>query len=496
MATELTGTTPDVDHEYRRRTPGSRVRHVAACRHLPGGDTRESTFHLPYPLYVERGEGYRLWDVDGNEYLDTHGNHTSLVHGHAHPVVVAALRQQLERGSVHGAPTPAIVALADHLTGRVPSLEMLRFTSSGTEAVMHAIRAARAFTGRTKILKMEGAYHGSYDATEVSVGTIGDASFPSGSLESEGLPHGVRIETLVAPFNDVDRGRDLVRRYGHELAAVIVEPMMGRGAIPADIAFLTMLREETNACGALLVFDEIQTFRLAYGGAQEHAGVIPDLTTLGKVIGGGFPIGAFGGRSDVLQRYAPDRPGHLSHSGTFNGNTMAMVAGLAALELLTKDEIARINALGDRLRVALQAALETAGVEGTVTGAGSYAWVHFAAAPMREDLSPPVVHEVMVAGHDPLELLHVFFRSLRRVHLLERLQTVDLHLRNERPVTFRADVGHEAHLTHAHLLRQLGHRFELLDQRAHLARLAVHDVADQIHGVLEVGDERCEWRRQ
>jgi glutamate-1-semialdehyde 2,1-aminomutase len=194
----------------------------------------------------------------------------------------------------------------------------------------------------------------------------------------------VASETLVAPFNDVGRVRELVRRQGNELAAVLVEPMMGRGAIPAENEFLAMLREETRACGAMLVFDEIQTFRLAYGAAQQISGVTPDLTTLGKVIGGGFPIGAFGGRREVLERYAPDRPGHLSHSGTFNGNTMAMVAGLATLELLTREEIDRINALGARLRVELQALLDDAGIDGAVTGVGSYAWVHFAAPPIHD----------------------------------------------------------------------------------------------------------------
>jgi glutamate-1-semialdehyde 2,1-aminomutase len=385
MTSQLTPTTSDVEQEYLRRTPGSRVRHDVARRHLPGGDTRESTYFLPYPLYLERGAGCRIWDVDGNEYLDAHGNHTSLVHGHAHPAIVEALRRQLERGTVHGGPTAAITALAEHLTTRVPSLERLRFTSSGTEAVMHAIRAARAFTGRAKILKMEGAYHGSYDATEVSVGSVGDGdSFPVGRLESAGLPAAVISETLVAPYNDTATTGLLLRRHASELAAVIVEPMMGRGAIPAEREFLEMLRDETRAHRIVLVFDEIQTFRLAYGAAQEIARIVPDLTTLGKVIGGGLPIGAFGGRSDIMERYAPATPGHLSHSGTFNGNTMAMVGGLAALELLSRGEIERINSLGERLRHALQAVLDRAQSRGTVTGAGSYAWVHFASPPIRD----------------------------------------------------------------------------------------------------------------
>jgi glutamate-1-semialdehyde 2,1-aminomutase len=389
-----------IEQRYRERTPGSAVRHQRAERVLPGGDTRGSTYFRPYPLYLARGEGGRVWDVDDNVYIDAHLNHTSLMHGHAHPHIVDAIRRQAELGSAFGAPTEGIIALAEALVARVPSMERVRFANSGTEAVMHAVRAARAFTGRPKILKMDGAYHGSYDAIEVSVEPVGPApAFPAGRVESPGLSDSVAAETLVAPYNDAAFAADLIERHARDLAAVIVEPMMGRNGVTATPEFMRALREATSRHGVVLIFDEVQTFRIAYGGGQSLYDVKPDLTALGKVIGGGFPVGAFGGRLDIMRRYVPGSPEHLHQSGTFNGNAMTMAAGLAALELLTEDAVASLNALGERLRDRLRSALDRLDVVGTVTGAGSYAWVHFSAPPVRDARSAEGHPEVAAPLH-------------------------------------------------------------------------------------------------
>jgi len=397
----------EAEQRYRDRTPTSREYHLAAQRVLPGGDTRGSIFYRPYPIHVERGAGCRLWDVDGNEYVDFQGNKTSLIHGHAHPHVLQAIRDQLERGTVHASPTAAITKLASMLVSRIPSLDRVRFTNSGTEAMMHAIRAARGATGRIKIMKMEGGYHGSYDAVEVSVRLTAKGSATSAAqLESRGLSPRIADEAVVAPYNNLEATRNLIRRHAGELAAVIVEPMMGRGSIPAEPDFLHGIREETRLHDVVLIFDEIQTFRLAYGGAQSLFGVQPDLTTLGKLIGGGMPAGAFGGRSEIMDQYDPERPDAMQHAGTFNGSSVTMVAGIATLELLTEPEYRRINELGAQLRAGLQDVLDLAGITATVTGVGSFAYVHFVPRPVRDQRS---------AARSPKEL-----PSLMNLALLNR----------------------------------------------------------------------------
>ena len=276
------------EHEATRRlhaphpAVGGAVR--AGQRVLPGGDTRTGTFYLPYPLFVARGEGCHLWDADGHQYLDVLNNFTSLVHGHGHTAVVRAIADQAAKGTVHGTANPLQVALAEVLCRRVPSVERLRFCNSGTEATMGALRAAKAFTGRPKILKMAGCYHGSHDQVALAVSPPFDAVPP-------GLSPGAVGEVIVGAFNDLDRTASLIRAHRNELAAVIVEPITGTGALPADHAFLEGLRAVTTECGVLLVFDEVISFRLAPGGMQEVHGIKPDLTSFGKIIGGGLPVG-------------------------------------------------------------------------------------------------------------------------------------------------------------------------------------------------------------
>jgi len=367
-----------VEAAYRARTPHSRALHERAVRSLPGGSTRAGTFYLPYPAYMARGAGCRLTDADDNEYVDCLNNYTSLIHGHAHPQLLATLAEHAARGTAHGAPVEAEIALAEAIVRRVAAVEQLRFTNSGTEAVMGAIRAARAATGRSKVLKMEGAYHGSYDAAEVSVDPgPNPPSWPTGRPDGVGLSPGLGGEVLVAPFNDLATTAALIDRHRADLAAVIVEPVMAAaGVIPGSREFLSGLRAATTAAGVLLIFDEVVTFRLAAGGAQQHYGVTPDLTTFGKIIGGGLPIGAFGGSAAVMRTFDVRRPGAVSLSGTFNGHLAAMAMGLAALELLTASEIARINALGDRLRDGLQRSADDAGLPALITGMGSLGHIH------------------------------------------------------------------------------------------------------------------------
>lgn len=362
-----------VQHEtavYRARTAASRGWFERAWNVLPGGDTRTGTFHAPYPLVVSRGEGCHLWDADGHRYIDTLYNFTSLLHGHAWPPAVEAITRQAALGTVHGTANELQVRLAESIQSRVPSVERLRFCNSGTEATMGALRAARAFTGRPAIMKMAGGYHGSHDVAAVGMSAPYDATPP-------GVAQGVVDDVIVGAFNDLDRTAALVREHRHRLAAVIVEPMLGSGAIVAHPAFLRGLREVTRECGVLLVLDEVITFRLAVGGMQQVVGVTPDLTSFGKIIGGGLPVGAFGGRADVMAVYDPSRPGAIQHSGTYNGNATTMAAGLATLEAFDTAAATALNATGDALRERLNGAVGRLGLEAVVTGYGSLMQLHF-----------------------------------------------------------------------------------------------------------------------
>jgi glutamate-1-semialdehyde 2,1-aminomutase len=343
--------------DYLARTPRSRELFERATGSLPGGSTRTTVYTAPYPPYIESGEGLRITDVDGNVYRDFLGNYTSLILGHAHPAVVAAVEAQVRRGSAFAAPTETEIELAEEIRRRVPSIERLRFTSSGTEATMFAIRAARAFTGRPLIAKFEGSYHGTHDA--VMAGTIGVPDAMSGLV-------------IELPWGDPDEVELAVRGRERDLAAIIIEPVQGAGGIrAAGTEFLSFLRSLTERLGALLIFDEIISFRVAPGGAQERFGVRPDLTTLGKIIGGGYPLAAFGGRADVMEIFDARRSGAVSHGGTFNGSPVAATAGLATLRQLTPEAYARLDRLGERLRAGVAATIERDGLDARVNAVGS-----------------------------------------------------------------------------------------------------------------------------
>ena len=331
-----------------------------ARRALPGGNTRTTLFLPPYPPYAAHGAGYELVDADGHRLIDLHANYTSLVHGHAHPEIVEAAIEAVGGGTAFGLPTASEIELAEELCGRVGAVERLRFTNSGTEAVMMAIRAARAFTGRDGLLRFDGAYHGTADA--VSTDT------------SPGVPEGVARDVVVVPFDDLDAFRAAIDERGEELACVLLDLMPNRvGLRRASEGFARTVREETRRRGILLVLDEVITFRLAPGGLHELYGLHPDLVTFGKIVGGGFPIGAFGGRDDVMAVFDPRRPEPVPHGGTFSANPVAMRAGLAALRLLDGDEIKRINALGEGLRRALVERESTPSAAGRSSSFGSTA---------------------------------------------------------------------------------------------------------------------------
>ena len=366
MRTQL----PSVEEQFRATTTRSRELYEQALQVMPGGVTRTSIYSEPYPIYAARGEGCRVWDVDGTRRLDLVVNYTALVAGHAHPAVVEAIREQAARGTSFAAPNPPEVALARELVERIASIEKIRFTNSGTEATMMALRLARAHTGRTKFAKVEGGYHGSHDLVQ--------------DPEVAGTLPDVGEFAVVIPYNDAAGATAILDRHGAEVAAVIVEPILGSGGmIPADPEYLRALRAACDRHGSLLIFDEVISFRVARGGAQELYGIRPDLTTLGKVIGGGLPVAAFGGRADVMELLDPRRPGFLPQAGTLNGHPLGMAAGVATLALLTPEVYAELDRRGERTREGLRALFAEHEIPAQVTGVSSLMQIHFTPEPVR-----------------------------------------------------------------------------------------------------------------
>ncbi|MGA9115636.1 MAG: glutamate-1-semialdehyde 2,1-aminomutase [Bacteroidota bacterium] len=338
------------------------------------------------PLFVARASGARLWDVDGNEFLDYVGSWGPMILGHADPRVAAAIAGAVEGGTSFGAPCPAEVAMAEMIVSLVPSVEMVRMVNSGTEATMSALRLARAWTGREAVIKFDGCYHGHADAFLVRAGS---GALTLGVPDSPGVPAAVAGVTWTAPYNNLAAVEGLVRGRPGEVAAVIVEPVAGNmGCVPPSGGFLGGLRDLCTAEGIILIFDEVMTgFRLARGGAQELFGVRPDLTTLGKIIGGGLPVGAYGGRRDLMQMMAPAGP--VYQAGTLAGNPVAMAAGLRTLELLVQDPSAyvRLEALGAALEGEMREAARALQVPVTVNRAGSMFTVFFTRGPVTDHAS-------------------------------------------------------------------------------------------------------------
>jgi glutamate-1-semialdehyde 2,1-aminomutase len=376
--------------EYRRQNPTSLSRFAEAKAVIPGGNTRLTAYFAPYPFYAVKGEGSRIYDLDGNVRIDFYNNATSLIFGHAYPPVVTAISDQAAKGTAFAVPTEPEVELAKLLTARIPSVDRIRFTNSGTEGVLFAIRAARAFTGREKIAKFEGGYHGTADHVSISVTPdltlSGDARQPSPVPASAGITQNTVEDVVILPFNDLEGSSALINAQKDTLAAVIVEPILGScGYVPATPAFLQGLRDLTTRLGIVLIFDEVQTFRLSAGGAQTLLGITPDVTVLGKIIGGGLPVGGVGGRSDVMAAFdATTGTPKIPHAGTFNGNPMTMRAGLATLWDLSPAAYDRLNRMGSEFRQRLQALCSRYGVPVQVTGEGSLFGIHWSADPVTD----------------------------------------------------------------------------------------------------------------
>ena len=353
---------------YAARRPLTLALHERAQAFLPGGNTRSVLYHRPFPLRITRAWDAILEDADGHEYVDLLGEYSAGLYGHSHPVIIKAMAGALHEGISRGAHTRYEVDLAEAICGRFPSIERVRFTNSGTEANLMALSAARAFTGRDRVLVFRGGYHG---------GLLTFAAGPS--------PVNAPYDVLLAGYNDTAAAQALLREHAATVACVLVEPMLGAsGCLPGDPAFLSGLRETTRQTGALLIFDEVMTSRTGPGGLQERLEVLPDLTTLGKYIGGGASFGAFGGRTDVMGLFDPGRPGALPHAGTFNNNVISMAAGHAGLTQVYTPETAEWHtARGDRLREELARTFRDAGAPFQVTGAGSLLAVHAATAPVR-----------------------------------------------------------------------------------------------------------------
>ena len=368
--------------DYQAKTPRSRQLFEEALRVMPGGNSRTTTFFDPYPFYITRGEGPRIWDADGVERLDFNGNYTSLILGHANPAVVKAIQDAAVHGMSFPGPSEHEIRLAEILTTRIPGLEVVRFANSGTEATMHAVRVARAFTGRAKIAKFEGAYHGTHDWVLVSVApdpaAAGSRKRPKSVAWSSGVPAAVVKHVVTLPWNDADACAKILEKQGSDIAALLVDPLLANaGLVPPREGFLERLREVTQRLGILLIFDEVISFRIGRGGAQERFNIRPDLTTLGKIIGGGLAVGAFGGRADVMNFYDPrDGKGRINHGGTFNANPLTMAGGIATMEQLTPEAYARLEALGERVRDGVRRLLRKKGYAGQVTGTGSLFWLH------------------------------------------------------------------------------------------------------------------------
>ena len=328
------------------------------------------------PLFVARAEGARIWDADGRAFLDYVGSWGPMILGHAHPAVVEAVREAAGRGTSYGAPCAAEVELAERIVRLVPSVEKLRFVSSGTEATMSALRVARGFTGRRKILKFDGCYHGHADSLLVAAGSgVATLGIPG----SPGVPAGTVADTLVAPFNDRAAVEAVFQAHGAELAAVIVEPVCGNmGTVAPKPGYLEALRELTSRSGSVLIFDEVMTgFRLAPGGAQQLYGLRPDMTCLGKIMGGGLPAAAYGGRAEIMATVAPDGP--VYQAGTLSGNPLAMAAGLAVLDQLAPASYATLETRSARLEEGLRRAARDAGVVVVINRVGSMLTVFFGA---------------------------------------------------------------------------------------------------------------------
>jgi len=368
--------------EYIRKTPKSKKLFDEAREVIPGGIGSAARHCLPYPIFVDIAKGSKIWDVDGNEYIDYIMAYGALAGGHSHPAILEAIREKLENGTMYGMPHAGVIKLVRELLRRYPMLDEFRLTNSGIESNIHAIRVARAYTGKDKIVKMEGAYHGSLDDLLVSLkpplDEAGPREAPNPVPHSAGIPKDTIKNTLVAPFNDADVLDELLRRHDGEVAAVIMEPMLGScGVVQPKKGYLGEVRKLTRDHNVLLIFDEIKTgVRMAPGGASEYYHVDPDIVTLAKAIGGGNPIGAFGGKREIMELVFP--VGNTFHSSTFADNPIAVAAAEATLcKILTDNAYHHARRINDQLSKGARDLAESSGVEVWVSSVSSFGYIYF-----------------------------------------------------------------------------------------------------------------------
>jgi glutamate-1-semialdehyde 2,1-aminomutase len=358
-----------------------------ACEVIPGGVSRNTVFRKPFPHYADKASGCYITDIDGTERIDFANNMAALIHGHAHPAIVEAVTRQIQKGTAYTLASEIEMVFAQLLSERVKGFEKIRFVNSGTEAVMAMIKASRAFTGRPKIAKAEGTYHGTYDFAEISQtsnpSNWGEIDSPASVPLAFGTPKGVLDDVVIFPFNDIERTIAILDRQADQIACVLIDPVPHRvGLIPGNKEFIEALYTWTRKNGALLVFDEVVTFRVNYGGAQENYSVTPDITALGKIIGGGFPVGAFAGRSDVMKVLDPRETNlRFPHSGTFSANPVTMTAGYVAMDLFDREAVSKLNAMTDLAVSQAREVIRIADVPVSVTGAGSMFRFHLTPAP-------------------------------------------------------------------------------------------------------------------
>ncbi len=362
-----------IEERYRRETPTSAALMREAAASMPGGNTRTTSFHPPYPVVIQRGDGPWLFDVDGRKYVDLFCNGLSLIHGNNHGPTREAIQGALANGSAWSGASRVQIEFAEILCQRIAALELVRFANSGSEAAMLAVKAARQLTGRTHIVKAVGAYHGSYPDLEAGLYGQGDLAG----------------RAFVAPFNDLAAFERIMAQHGSEVAAIVVEPVLVTGRVITPTAgFLTDLQGLARRHGALTILDDCLMLRLAVGGSAERFGLEPDLVVLGKFIGGGTPLGAFGGSRKLMSIFDPTQRGCLFHGGSFNGNPIGCTAGLVTMRDLTAERIARMDAASLRLRNTLQERAGELGLAVVITGLGSITGIAFSADPARHEDDP------------------------------------------------------------------------------------------------------------
>lgn len=379
----LIETSDKLKHLFSKRNPKSKKAFKKAKQILPGGNTREVVYYNPYPLFVKKGKGCWIWDIDDHKILDFMNNYLALILGHANNKIIKTVKFQIDNGTAFSAPTEYEYQLGNEIKKRLPSIQKIRFTNSGSESTILAIQAAKGFTGQNVVAKFEGAHHGTNESTMVSTNpsleNAGSPDKPNSIPDGPHISNYILKNTLILPFNNTEATEQLLNHHKRELAAVIIEPILGSaGIISAKKEFMFALRENTEKHGIPLIFDEVITgFRVSRGGAQELYGVTPDITTLGKNLGAGFPLGAFGGREDIMAQFNPTQITRIIHSGSLNANPVSLRAGLVLLDELTPNKYRKLGILGTEVVKGLRQVFQNNKIDAQVTQAASLFGIHF-----------------------------------------------------------------------------------------------------------------------